>query len=94
MSGTHRLVTCARCARTRKHHGRGLCGTCRQWLARHDLLAAYPLTNTRRKRTDTYEDWLELQAQGYTRQHAADRLGITLGALKQVITRTQRAQQW
>ena len=90
-----RLVTCVRCKRTgQRHHGRGLCGRCHQWLARYDLLDAYPLTVTRRPRADTYADWLELQAQGYTRQHAADRLGITLHALEQAITRTQRAQQW
>ena len=91
MSGG-RLVTCARCQRTKTHHGRGLCAACRMWLTRRGLLDTYPLT--KRSRVDTYEDWLELQAQGYTRQHAADRLGITLHALEQAITRTQRAAQW
>ena len=92
MSGIARLVTCTHCERTLPNHGRGLCCRCYQWLQRRGLLDWYPRTN--RTQADTYADWLELEAQGYSRQHAADRLGITLAALEQAITRTQRAAQW
>ena len=93
MSGVGRLITCGRCQLINKrNHGRGLCVGCYSWLRRRGLLDVY--ANAKRPQAVTYEDWLELKAQGYTRQHAADRLGITLHALEQAITRTQRAAQW
>ena len=93
MSGGGRLITCGRCQRINKrNHGRGLCVGCYSWLRRRGLLGIY--ASAKQPQADTYDDWLELQAQGYSRQHAADRLGITLHALEQAITRTQRAAQW
>ena len=92
MSGGGRLITCGRCQRDRRNHGRGLCSACYSWATRRGLLDTY--ARDTRDRLHTYAEWLELQAQGYTRQHAADRLGITLHALEQAITRTQRAAQW
>lgn len=77
--------TCARCHRNRHIKGRGLCDPCYVYACTHRLLDQWP--RRRRPGVDLVEDWHELSSQGYTRRHAAERLGVTKQALDKAIAR-------
>ena len=77
------IITCRDCNNTRPHHARGLCNTCYR---RHsDRGTIHDIPRNSRPWSDTYEDWLFLHADGYTRRQAAERLGITRDALDKAI---------
>lgn len=71
------------------HHGRGLCGKCYEIARLAGTLDAYPRLH--RPYPHTWEDYDELAAQGYSREHAARRLGMTKAALEKALER--RPQQ-
>lgn len=81
------IIVCARCRQERPHRRRGLCNSCSWHLATHGGIEDYSRIN--RRSTDTAEDYAELAAQGYSRRHAAERMGISLGALEKALERTR-----
>lgn len=68
---------CARCERTRPHHGRGMCEPCyRQERAKRNL-SAYPATN---RTHDTAV--LELLGTGLTHREIGERVGLSANAVE------------
>lgn len=73
-------------AAARRLIARGLCSRCYQTPA-----AAHDFPRRTMSRDDLLDDWVVLRGEGYTVLHAADRLGISLDALSQALTRAKRA---
>jgi hypothetical protein len=67
------------------YRGRGLCHLSYQRVLRAGGLADY--APVKRGYAVLWEDWCELEEQGYTRARAAERLGITHRHLQRVIAR-------
>ena len=88
---SHATRDCIDCGRHMRHIGRGLCGRCYYFAQQFGVLHEYPRIN--RPYTWTWEDYDELAAQGYSRLHAAERLGLTKAALEKAIERRPREEE-
>lgn len=83
------MSACVDCRRVMGSLRRGLCSAC-YWRHRTaGTLDRFP--RKVRPSHDTFEDYLFLAAQGYTRRTAAERMGITKQALEKAIMRAARA---
>jgi len=86
-------VTCLECSKPKptnpRRWARGLCSSCYSRHYYRGTIDQFPITY--RPREHVIEDWLFLQAQGYTRPHAAERMGMTRDALDHAIARAKRA---
>lgn len=68
--------------------GRGLCGYCHSQLT-PDQRMDYPRRN--QSQDDVMAEWELLRSEGYTKQQAADRLGMTFAAFDRQFHRARRA---
>lgn len=68
-----------------RHNGRGLCGGCYSRAEQAGTLADYP--RRQKPRADLLEDWELLRSEGYSVQHAAERLGMTHEAMRKALRR-------
>jgi hypothetical protein len=72
----------------RPHVARGLCRACYLHLRKHGDLIDYERRS--RPRDEVLEEWELLRAEGYTVRQAAERLGMTVHALKKALYRASR----
>ena len=73
------------------HDARGLCTRCYRFLHKTGGLDDFPpLTRTN---AEVMEDWEFLRDTGYTRQRAAQRMGMTFEALDRAIYRADEYQR-
>jgi hypothetical protein len=71
------------------HKGRGLCGTCRDYVTTHGDLADYPRVTI--SRDELLDDYVILRKEGYTHRQIAKRLGMTYVALDRALVRARKA---
>lgn len=83
---------CRECSATdpgpRKSWARGLCARCYSRHQKRGTLDQFE--RLIRPRDYVLEDWLFLNEQGYNRAQAAERMGMTRGALDRAIARARR----
>lgn len=85
------LVICASCERERPNEGRGLCCACYYRHRQNGDLDRFPRVLWRS--ADLVEDWEFLARQGYTRQLAAERIGVAKKRLEKAIEREAKRRQ-
>lgn len=69
--------------------GRNLCHRCYVRAATNDTLADYPRIN--RPADEVLDDWVPLRLRGCTIGQAAEKMGMTYGALERVLILARRA---
>lgn len=82
------IVNCARCKRDRHHCARGLCHSCHVLTGLDGTRDQYP--PTRRKGADVVEDYTFLREQGAGDYEIADRLGMHVDKLREIVRRPRR----
>lgn len=71
------------------HHGRGLCGGCRDHVRVHGDLVDYPRIT--RSRDDVLDAYAILKTKGHTKREIAHELDMTYPAFERAILRARKA---
>ena len=74
--------------RTVGHRGRGLCRGCHARRRRDGTLADAPRATM--SADEVLEEWVMLRGEGHTVAQAAERLGMTYGALEKALDRARK----